>query len=459
MKKSKKTYTIFETFVGAGGSHIGFKQCGFNSIYVNDINKDCLKTLIHNNTELQESALIDNRSIIDINSNDLIERINIQKGSLDVMFGGIVCKGFSLAGQRSPNDERNYFYHKQLELVKVFKPKISIIENVKAFLNGKVLSEETPIEIKNLIDATWKKLENFKGQKAELRKKNKITKEFEDYGQEIKKDRAKLIDIINNNNYLISVVDDIIMQYEKIGYKVKINVLNSAWYGASTKRERVIIVAIRNDINIDYNFPSPLYSSSEINTKIPKELINSEISYKKPITIAEALSKIDYSKKDIDNLPMNHSIKTKERFKYIKEGGNITDVMEELPEELKISSFYSRGNTMRLHMDKLAPTLVPGHSNFPVHPKEHRSITVREAAVITGFPLEYKFFGNHTKRCEHVGNAVPPPLAKAIASECKILLDKYYSVLENDSISKLESIKEILVDECISIQHYSPKIG
>jgi DNA (cytosine-5)-methyltransferase 1 len=77
-------------------------------------------------------------------------------------------------------------------------------------------------------------------------------------------------------------------------------------------------------------------------------------------------------------------------------------------------------------MDKLSPTLVPGHSNFPVHPKEHRSITVREAAVITGFPMDYKFFGNHSKRCEHVGNAVPPPLAEAIASECVALLQKYY---------------------------------
>ena len=69
---------------------------------------------------------------------------------------------------------------------------------------------------------------------------------------------------------------------------------------------------------------------------------------------------------------------------------------------------------------------MPGHSNFPVHPKEHRRITVREAATITGFPLNYKFFGNHSKRCEHVGNAVPPPLARALAQSCKKVLDNYY---------------------------------
>ena len=127
---------------------------------------------------------------------------------------------------------------------------------------------------------------------------------------------------------------------------------------------------------------------------------------------------------------MNHAKKTVDRFKYIKEGGNITEIMHLLPDELKISNFYSRGNTMRLHMDKLTPTLVPGHSNFPIHPKENRSITVREAAVITGFPMDYKFFGNHSKRCEHVGNAVPPPLAEAISSECVVLLKKYYKKIE-----------------------------
>lgn len=81
---------------------------------------------------------------------------------------------------------------------------------------------------------------------------------------------------------------------------------------------------------------------------------------------------------------------------------------------------------MRLDGNSPSPTLVPGHSNFPVHPKEHRSITVREAATITGFPNDYKFFGSHTKRCEEVGNAVPPPLSSAVAKSVKNVLDVYY---------------------------------
>ena len=51
---------------------------------------------------------------------------------------------------------------------------------------------------------------------------------------------------------------------------------------------------------------------------------------------------------------------------------------------------------------------------------------VREAATVTGFPNDYKFIGNHTQRCEKVGNAVPPALSRAIAKSVKKLLDEYY---------------------------------
>lgn len=419
----KKEYTIFETFVGAGGSHIGFKQNGFKSVYVNDDNKDCIDTLLLNNPEIKKTAFIDCRSVLDIDTVNLLDNINLKKGELDVMFGGIVCKGFSLAGERSPNDERNYFYHQQLKLVNICQPKISIIENVKAFSNGKVLSEQTPKSIRDEVNRIWQELENYKGQKAELRKKNKITDEFLTRGLNLRKEKEQLVKILQKNNYLISVLDDLYQIYDRIGYNVSHKILNTAWYGAATKRERIIIVATRKDLPNNFKFPIPIYHSDEILTKINFDNIKNR-KFLKPISVGEALAQIDYDNlNDFDNQPMNHSSKTVERFKYIKAGSNIQETMHEIPDELKISSFYSRGNTMRLSMNLLAPTLVPGHSNFPVHPTEHRSITVREAAVITGFPLDYRFIGNHSKRCEHVGNAVPPPLSKAIASSCLSFLD------------------------------------
>lgn len=419
-------YTIFETFVGAGGSHIGFMQENFKTVYVNDFVEDCLKTLVYNNRNLEEEkAFIDNRSILEIDAHNLRKDLNVDIGDIDVFFGGVVCKSFSLAGERNPIDERNYLYHKQLDLVKEFKPKISIIENVPGILNAKVYISDENDEVNREIHNLWQELENYKGRKAALRKTNSITTEFDDQGKELRIRKSRLLSKIQHSDKYISVIDDIKNRYRELGYKVYIEVLNSAWYGAATKRERVIIVAVRDDIKYKFHFPKPMY----MDMNIYKANLGDE--YKKlpkPITVNDTLSLIDYNNKnDIDNIPMNHSAKTIERFKYIPEGDNISNHMDKVPDDLKISSFYSRGATMRLNGNEPSPTLVPGHSNFPVHPREHRSITVREAATITGFPLDYKFFGTHSKRCEHVGNAVPPPLARAIAKECKNLLDKYYS--------------------------------
>nr|WP_240443694.1 DNA cytosine methyltransferase [Helicobacter pylori] len=98
-------YNVCEFFVGAGGSHLGFIQQGFKTLYVNDIDKDALKTLLHNNKELKD-AIIDQTSITEIDPKKLQTQI---KQEVDVIFAGIVCKSFSLAGERSPNDKRNYF--------------------------------------------------------------------------------------------------------------------------------------------------------------------------------------------------------------------------------------------------------------------------------------------------------------------------------------------------------------
>ena len=67
----------------------------------------------------------------------------------------------------------------------------------------------------------------------------------------------------------------------------------------------------------------------------------------------------------------------------------------------------------RLERD-LAPTLVAGHRALPVHPWLHRTISVREAARIQGFPDSYVFCGPRSNQPLQVANAVPPPVAEAL---------------------------------------------
>jgi DNA (cytosine-5)-methyltransferase 1 len=358
---STSEITIFETFVGAGGAHLGFKKAGFTSLLVNDIDKDTIDTLLKNKVINPDEYLL--CPIEDITESLIKSKIGDKR--VDVLFGGIVCKGFSLAGVRNPFDIRNYLYKHQLRLVELLKPKVSVIENVTAIKNM--------ILYVNCADTV---------------------KIFADYTT-----------LSDNNKY--SVLDDIKQTYEKLGYRFYEKILQTDKYGGYTNRKRIIMVAVRNDITKEYVYPA------EMNTNY---------------TLNDALNLIDYAginnpALDEDNKPMKHNKKTIDRFKLIPEGTNIADVIDDIPEDLKISAFYSRGNTQRLNRNLPAPTLVPGHSNFPIHPWEHRSITVREAATVTGFPIDYKFVGSHTSRCVQIGNAVPVHLSYNIALSVKKLLE------------------------------------
>jgi DNA (cytosine-5)-methyltransferase 1 len=393
--------TIVETFVGAGGAHLGFKKAGFKSLLVNDIDKDTIDTLLLNN------VIEDNRYLLspieDITSEMLFSKI--ENIPVDVLFGGIVCKGFSLAGVRNPFDIRNYLYKHQLRLVDILKPKVSVIENVTAIKNMilyincnetiKTFEEYTKLSDSNKI---------LNGEKSSKRKNGENYSELNIQINKNKKIMEKLIKNIDKHKY--SVLDDIKNKYVEMGYTFYEKILQTDKYGGYTNRKRIIMVAVRNDIKKEYIFPEEQNTNYKLN---------------------DALNLIDYNGVnnpliDDDNKSMKHNKKTIDRFKLIPEGTNIADVIDEIPDELKISAFYSRGNTQRLNRNLPAPTLVPGHSNFPIHPWEHRSITVREAATITGFPLNYKFCGSHTSRCIQIGNAVPVHLSYNIALSIKTLL-------------------------------------
>lgn len=402
-KDENEKLTIVETFVGAGGAHLGFQMAGFKSILVNDIDKDTIDTLLSNKVINSNEYLL--CPIEDITEELIKSKIGNKK--VDVLFGGIVCKGFSLAGVRNPFDIRNYLYKHQLRLVNILKPKVSVIENVTAIKNM-ILYINCEDTIKTFEEYT-KLSDSNKFLNGEKSSKRKNGEDYSNLNVVINKNKKQMENLLKSiDKYKYSVLDDIKQKYQEMGYKFYEKILQTDKYGGYTNRKRIIMVAVRNDITKEYIYPD------ELNTNY---------------TLNDALKLIDYNGKnnpstDEDNKPMKHNQKTIERFKLIPEGNNIADVMDDIPEDLKISAFYSRGNTQRLNRNLPAPTLVPGHSNFPIHPWEHRSITVREAATVTGFPLDYKFTGSHTSRCVQIGNAVPVQLSYNIAlSVKKLLLD------------------------------------
>lgn len=391
-------YTIAETFVGAGGAHLGFKKAGFETVFVNDIDQDTIDTLLLNN-------VIDKDKCFTCPIEELDHK-QLGHMKIDVLFGGIVCKGFSLAGVRNPFDPRNYLYKEQLRIVNILKPKVSIIENVVAIKN--MILYQHCVETASAFKEYTKLSDISKQLNGEKSSKRKSNEDYTDIRDQINVHKGEMKTILDSiDKYKYSVIDDIKRMYAEMGYRVYEKVMQTDHYGGYTNRKRIIIVAVRNDITAEFQYPE---ESSARNT------------------VNDAFKTLDYAginnpDVDIDNRSMKHQPKTVDRFKLIPEGSNIADVVDDMPEELKISKFYSRGNTQRLDRNKPAPTLVPGHSNFAIHPWEHRSITVREAATITGFPVDYKFHGSHTSRCIQIGNAVPVQLSYAIACAVKTLLD------------------------------------
>lgn len=388
-----KKFSFVEMFVGAGGSHLGFKKQGdFKTILVSDIEEDMCKTFKYNNPKVPNIIQDD---IHNLTGKQILNLTKLKKGELDVIFGGVVCKGFSLAGVRSSSDPRNDLYKKYISLVKELQPRVAIIENVPGMASMMIKDgDEFSEKKKEQINNAWMNLKKLNGIKSSIRK-GQASEKMKKEAKEIESQKANYRKLIKEGS--MSVIDDIKFLYKKAGYNViEPKILTASNYGSATTRRRLIIVAIRKDFDYTkFEFP-------------PKKTLT-------PPSVAEAFNKINYKKEDLDNIPMVHNEKTIRRFKYIPEGHNIVDVMDKLPKELRISKFYSRGCTMRLDRNKPAPTLVPGHSNFPVHPTEDRSITIREGAVIMGFPIDYKFFGSHTSRCEQVGQAVVVDMAEALA--------------------------------------------
>ncbi|AGL90087.1 DNA cytosine methyltransferase [Candidatus Phytoplasma australiense] len=413
--------TIAETFAGAGGSHLGFINNGFVSVYINEFEPNCIQTLKLNFPLLEKKCYIDPRDINDISINK-ISIINV-----DVLFGGIVCKGFSLAGQRKPTDKRNYLYLKQLEFVNHLKPTISIIENVPTFLTTKILKKELIPQFEKEIDDIWQEYAQLQAKKGSKRKKN-LSHELENKRLlELKNLKNDLLKKLEKQQVLISVFDDIKNKYDKMGYKVYHQVLNSAWYGAATARNRAIIVAVKKEIKKIFTFPKITHFQKDnpLGNINGMSFCDNLLPY---TTVEDVFKTIDYNNlDDLDNIPMSHNPKTIKRFGFIPEGKNISHIIDQLPNELKISSFYSRGSATRLSRHKPCGTLVPGHSALPIHPWLNRSITIREAAALSGFPLNYKFYGSHSNRCEQIGNAVPILLSNAIAKKIKKFLKEVKS--------------------------------
>lgn len=176
------------------------------------------------------------------------------------------------------------------------------------------------------------------------------------------------------------ILDD----FSRVGYRVVHQLFNAADFGVPQRRERVIIVGMRGDVSLDFAFPSPTHAREGLGGLRPWT------------GVADALSSLPDP--DSPNDVPNHV--------YSKYKLNFNGYLGHRPLDPKLPAptVTARGD------DRGGVVILP-------HPNAKRRMTGRELATIQGFPIDFRFEGNLSSVYRQIGNAVPPPLARAIA-EC-----------------------------------------
>jgi len=276
---------------------------------------------------------------------------NKYKNSIDVVTGGFPCQAFSYAGKKlGLNDARGTLFYEFARVVKEVNPPICIGENVRGLLSHE------------------------KGKTLEG---------------------------------MISILDE-------IGYNVvPVQVLKAINYRVPQKRERLILVGVRKDIDIQYEYPKP---------------------HKKIYNLSDALKKGDlYDCKVPKSEGAKYPDHKKEVLDLIPPKGYWRNLPIELQKEYMGKSFYlgggKTGMARRIGWDEPSLTLTCSPAQKQTercHPDETRPFTVREYARIQTFPDKWKFAGSVSQQYKQIGNAVPCNLGQEIGFSLVTFLNSYY---------------------------------
>lgn len=404
-------HNYIDLFAGCGGLTDGFEQTDKYTPYAFvEWDKNASNTLKHrlktkwNIKNVDEKVLHFDIQRMDellhgFDDNEYGKHIGLKKlinnTNIDVIIGGPPCQAYSLAGRVQDKnnmkcDYRNYLFENYLKVVKEFKPKLFVFENVQGILSA-------------MPDG-------------------------------------------------VHIIDRIRGDFEKEGYIIetnlsKIALLNSSDYGVPQIRKRVIIIGINK--NLTKHNPKSILEDFYLNI-LPSFKVDKKITVKEAISDLEPLyplgenqkvhyKKMSHHKSNIANhTPRFHSQRDIEIFNEL--ALDVSNGSKKYPDidSLKQLYYEKTGKKSSFHKynvlayDKQSNT-IPAHlykdglRHIHPDPKQARSITPREAGRLQTFDDDFEFLGSQGACYQMIGNAVPPLLAKKIALAVDILLQKYFS--------------------------------
>lgn len=433
---NKKPIAI-DLFCGAGGMSEGLIQAGFHIIYSNDISKDAMKTYINRHKQLGlihlKNTFENCQDIKELNAKQIFESISCIEQfkscgeiKIDAIFGGPPCQGFSRAGKRNSNDPRNQLFKEYIRLINDIRPKYVVMENVEGFL-------DTVFD--GFISIDGKKYKNKKAPDILMSEFKKINYNFlkpqllnaADYG--VPQSRKRMI-------FIAYLPDEISPEYPMPNKKDKITLKEAIFdlveknytstFAQDSKKGRTKNI---NEETIEYNKSIKLNNDVSVHTPLIKERFS---LYNEGETTADLKRRIlkegiDLSSKKniIKDLLKKYDLNSKEIIQKFKTGKL---------QEIDINNLLTKkGIRKKLKSISPSPTIVTLPDDF-IHPLENRILTVREMARIQSFDDSFEFLGKRTTggsrrkqeipQYTQVGNAVPPLLAKAIADQIIIALNK-----------------------------------
>lgn len=253
--------------------------------------------------------------------------------------------------------------------------------------------------------------------------------------------------VMENVKGMLSVKDQVIEDFEAVGYTVAAHILNAKDYGIPQNRERLIYIG--NCVGVDneaifkeifeYSKSIPNYFLQDALYGL-RELQASRIKNSTELDTEESGRRIDHNYVSEQNdyvayinqgrkysAVLNHKARYNnnrdiEIFGRLYPGDKSTD-----PKIADIMPYSSRNDIFKdkyfkLEPDKVCKTIT-AHMKFDcnmyIHPSQARGLTPREAARVQSYPDDYFFRGAYTKTYMQIGNSVPPLLGRAIARVIK----------------------------------------
>ncbi|GAF68301.1 unnamed protein product, partial [marine sediment metagenome] len=126
--------SFISLFAGCGGSSLGYKQAGFHELLAIDFDKHAIEIFKLNFPNIPCWQ----RDIKEVTGKEIMDFCRIKKGELDLLDASPPCQGFSTAGKRQINDERNDLFKEFVRLIKELEPKVFVMENVSGLIKGKM---------------------------------------------------------------------------------------------------------------------------------------------------------------------------------------------------------------------------------------------------------------------------------------------------------------------------------